>query len=80
MVLKLLGVKIADRPVFLGRLLPELSRLHTGTGRPHWSVVDEAHRLLPDAHFEGTAGVPQNMRDCIMVTMHSEQVVLDALP
>ncbi|MFL5334535.1 MAG: hypothetical protein ACJ8H8_15420 [Geminicoccaceae bacterium] len=51
--------------------------MHAGTRRPQWSVVDEAHHILPAAHFEGTAGLPQSMRACNMV--HSEQVVRGAL-
>ncbi len=43
----LLGIKLEDRPAFLGELMPGLTALRAETGRPHLFVVDEAHHLLP---------------------------------
>ena len=79
LVLNLLGVELADRPAFLARLLPELSRLRGRTGRPHWIVIDEAHHMLPAAQDAVAAALPQELRATILVTVHPDQVAADAL-
>ena len=79
LVLNLLGVDLADRPAFLGHLLPELCRLRARTGRPHWIVIDEAHHMLPAAQTAAGATLPQDMRATILVTVHPDQVAPDAL-
>ena len=56
------GVELADRPAFLARLLPELSRLRGRTGRPHWIVIDEAHHMLPAA--QGAVASSACRRSC----------------
>ena len=43
----LLGIPLADRPLYFGHLLPNLQAMRTRTGRPHWIVLDEAHHMMP---------------------------------
>src|SRR5262249_10846572 len=45
-VINLLGVALDHRPPFFVGLLPRLLELRATRGRPHWTVVDEAHHLL----------------------------------
>ena len=79
LVLNLLGVELADRPSFLAKLIPELSRLRGRTGRPHWIVIDEAHHMLPAAQGAVATELPQELRATILVTVHPDQVAPDAL-
>jgi hypothetical protein len=44
----LLGIPLADRPLFFAQLLPNLQAMRTRTGRPHWIVLDEAHHMIPE--------------------------------
>lgn len=79
LVLNLLGVELADRPTFLGGLLPELCRMRVRTGRPHWIVIDEAHHMLPAARGAVGLSLPQELRATILVTVHPDQVAPEAL-
>jgi len=45
-VVNLLGIALDHRPPFFAGLLPRLQELRAMLGRPHWTVVDEAHHLL----------------------------------
>src|SRR5215470_10274383 len=43
----LLAIDPVERPRFLAKFLPEIAKLRSDTGRPHWIVFDEAHHCLP---------------------------------
>src|SRR5262249_60163890 len=45
-VINLLGIALEHRPPFFAGLLPRLQELRATRGRPHWTLVDEAHHLL----------------------------------
>ena len=79
LILNLLGVDLADRADFLADLLPLLCSLRMRTGRPHWIVIDEAHHMLPATRVEAGATLPQDLRACILVTVHPDQVAPEAL-
>ena len=42
--INLVAVPVNDRPAFFATLLPRLQELRARRGRPHWIVIDEAHR------------------------------------
>ena len=44
-IASLAGVPAADRPKCFASLLPRIQELRKKTGHPHWTVLDEAHRL-----------------------------------
>ena len=46
-VVNLLAIDPQERPRFLAKFLPEIAKLRSKTGRPHWIVLDEAHHCLP---------------------------------
>ncbi|MFT8246429.1 HAD-IIB family hydrolase [Roseomonas sp. BN140053] len=71
-VVNLLGVKLADRPAFLGGLLPELMALRARIGRPHFIVVDEAHHMLPAEWDPGGAAVPAELKGILFITLRPE--------
>lgn len=73
-VVNLLGVKLADRPDFFSKLLPEISRLRAQTGRPHWMVVDEAHHMLPADWVPAQGTLPREMPATILITVHPESL------
>lgn len=71
---KLIGVPLADRPVFSGKLFPILQELRSRTGRPHWIILDEAHHLIPRS-WDPVAGVlPEKLAETIVVTVQPESV------
>lgn len=81
-VVNLLGIALADRPLFFAGLLPRLQEMRTHTARPHWLIVDEAHHLLPSNWEPAEATLPQALRDMMLITVHPDHVataVLDAV-
>jgi hydroxymethylpyrimidine pyrophosphatase-like HAD family hydrolase len=73
-VVNLLGVPLADRPLFFAGLLPRLQELRTQTGRPHWLVLDEAHHMLPSDWQPAPASVPQSLESALLITVHPDRV------
>lgn len=78
-VANLLGVPLADRPLFLAGLLPRLQELRAKTARPHWIVVDEAHHLLPSQWVPAPSTVPRDLAGMLLITMRPDHVAAAAL-
>jgi hydroxymethylpyrimidine pyrophosphatase-like HAD family hydrolase len=78
-VVNLLGIPLADRPMFLAALFPRLIELRTRTGRPHFIIVDEAHHLLPTSWVPAPGTVPQKLGGLMMITVHPDWVARPAL-
>jgi HAD superfamily hydrolase (TIGR01484 family) len=78
-VANLLGLEVAERPGFLGKLLPQLATLRGETGRPHWLVIDEAHHMLPKEWTPAALTLPHELTACILVTVHPAAVAGAAL-
>lgn len=70
----LLGVPLADRPVFLSKLLPKLQELRSSTGRPSWIIIDEAHHLIPKSWDPAPSALPGELGQTILVTVQVESV------
>jgi haloacid dehalogenase-like hydrolase/Helicase HerA, central domain len=79
LVVNLLGIALDHRPPFFAGLLPRLQELRATRGRPHWTVVDEAHHLLHSSWDPAELTVPQVMRGTLMITVHPESVSPAAL-
>jgi hypothetical protein len=78
-VINLLGIALDHRPPFFAGLLPRLQELRATRGRPHWTVIDEAHHLLHSSWDSAELTVPQNMPGTLMITVHPESVAPAAL-
>src|SRR5262245_1917900 len=78
-VVNLLGIALDHRPPFFAGLLPRLQELRATRGRPHWTVVDEAHHLLHSSWDPAELTVPQVMSGTLMITVHPESVSPAAL-
>jgi HAD superfamily hydrolase (TIGR01484 family) len=78
-VVNLIGVPLADRPVFFASLLPHIVQLRTRTARPHFLIVDEAHHLLPSSWVPAPATVPQALGGFVLITVHPDWVARAAL-
>jgi hydroxymethylpyrimidine pyrophosphatase-like HAD family hydrolase len=78
-VVNLIAVPLADRPVFFASLLPQIIQLRTRTARPHFIIVDEAHHLLPSAWVPAPATVPQGLSGLVLITVHPDWVARAAL-
>jgi len=75
-VVNLLGVPLADRPIFFAQLLPHILEVKARTGRPHWLVIDEAHHMLPAPQEAGPPSVAAQLPDrgVMFVTVHAGSV------
>ena len=78
-VVNLLAIDATERPRYLAGLMPELSKLQIGTGRPHWIVLDEAHHCLPAKWDPAPVSLPQELPAAIAITVHPEEVSPDFL-
>jgi hypothetical protein len=79
LIVNLLGLPLADRPLFFATLFPKLLELRAKTGRPHWIILDEAHHLLPRERGQAIAVMPQQLSGFILITVHVESVLEAAL-
>src|SRR5438445_11834811 len=79
LIVNLLGLPLADRPLFFAALLPKLQELRAKTGRPHWIILDEAHHLLPRELGQAIGVMPQHLTGLILITVHLEAVLEAAL-
>jgi hydroxymethylpyrimidine pyrophosphatase-like HAD family hydrolase len=68
-------VPVTERDALVRALLPRLQRLRATAGRPHWIVLDNAHRLLP----AGQRGMPCDFRNVLMVSGRADRVSALAL-
>jgi len=73
-VVNLLGIALDHRPPFFAGLLPRLQEMRATRGRPHWTVVDEAHHLLHSSWDPAESAMPQKMRGTLLITVHPESV------
>ena len=78
--INLLGVRLADRPGFLAKLLPHLQAMRARTSRPHWLVIDEAHHLMPGSRSGLPADSPFRLSETILVTVHPGHLSRAILP
>jgi hydroxymethylpyrimidine pyrophosphatase-like HAD family hydrolase len=72
--INLLGISVADRPAYFGRLFPSLQSMRTRTGRPHWIVLDEAHHMVPPDWGHVGAALPHRLGETMLVTVHPEHI------
>jgi hypothetical protein len=80
LIVNLLGLPLADRPVFFASMFPKLQELRAKTGRPHWIILDEAHHLLPKERGGQAIGViPQQLTGVILITVHVDAIIEAAL-
>ncbi|HET6573311.1 MAG TPA: HAD-IIB family hydrolase [Fimbriiglobus sp.] len=70
----LLGIPLADRPLFFAQLLPNLQAMRTRTGRPHWIVLDEAHHMIPAEWSHLDKLLPHKLGETLLVTVHPDHL------
>jgi Helicase HerA, central domain len=78
-VINLLAIHPPERPLFLAELLPELGKLCSQTGRPHWIIFDEVHHCLPAKRDPAPLSLPRELPAMIAATVHPEEVATDFL-
>jgi hypothetical protein len=78
-VANLLAVDPEERPRFLANLLPEIAKLRSEAGRPHWLLLDEAHHCLPAKWDPAPVTLPKELPAAIAITVHPEAVARDFL-
>jgi hydroxymethylpyrimidine pyrophosphatase-like HAD family hydrolase len=77
-VVNMLAIKIEQRPAFFASLLPGLLQMRAKIGRPHWTVIDEAHHLLP-ADIALDASLAADLYGVLFITVHPDQIWRPAL-
>jgi AAA domain len=75
----LTSIALEERPRLFGALLPRLQQLRSGTGRPHWIVIDEAHHLMPSDWAPAPTALPGELANLLLVTVHPDHVAKAAL-
>ena len=78
-VVNTLGLELKERPAFFAELIPEIGKLRSRTGRPHWLIIDEAHHLMPAGRDRETLALPETMSGVVLITVHHDAVAPDAL-
>jgi hydroxymethylpyrimidine pyrophosphatase-like HAD family hydrolase len=73
-VVNLLGIPLQARPDFFAQLFPRLQAMRARTGRPHWTVIDEVHHLLPAQWGLAPSTLPQRLGETILITHQPREV------
>ncbi|HET6628364.1 MAG TPA: HAD-IIB family hydrolase [Woeseiaceae bacterium] len=77
--LNLLALGVAERPAYVGELFPQLLRLRSSMGRPHWFVIDEAHHVFPADWSPTKDLVPEELHGLVLITVHPDRVAVPVL-
>ncbi|MBV8551051.1 MAG: HAD family hydrolase [Acidobacteriaceae bacterium] len=78
-VVNMVGVPSADRPVYFSSLISEIQKFRLQVGRPHWLVIDEAHHVLPREWAFTQTALAEEFSNLILITVHPEHVSPAAL-
>lgn len=74
-VINMLGIKFEDRPRFFVGLFARIQALRARAGRPHWTLIDEAHHVLP-ANWEAVdATLPAHMEGVLLISVAPRSVL-----
>jgi hypothetical protein len=73
-IVNLLAIDPPERPRFFARFLPEIAKLRSEAGRPHWVVLDEAHHCLPAKWNPAPVTLPKEFPAAIAVTVHPDEL------
>jgi HAD superfamily hydrolase (TIGR01484 family) len=79
LVANLMGVPLAQRPLFLGPVLARLAENRIRFGVPHWIIVDEAHHMMPEGDVTLSDSVTNVAPGVLLVTVHPERLVTSVL-
>jgi HAD superfamily hydrolase (TIGR01484 family) len=72
-VVNLLGLALEHRPPFFEQFYPRLLELRASTGHPHWTILDEAHHLLPGS-WQRDNSMLRDLRGVLFITVHPEHI------
>lgn len=75
----LLALRVDERPAFIAELFPQLLRLRSSSGRPHWLVIDEAHHVFPTDWHPSKDIVPEELYGLVLITVHPDRVAVPVL-
>lgn len=75
----LLALRVDERPEFIAELFPQLLKLRSSTGRPHWLVLDEAHHVFPTDWQPSRDFVPDELYGLVLITVHPDRVAESVL-
>ena len=78
-VVNLVGLKLEDQPAFFLALLTSIQESRLRTGRPHWLVIGEGHRLLPTELKSFGPPLPARLEGVLLITVHPNLIARSAL-
>ena len=78
-VVNMLAVSVGDRPAVFARFLSAIVELGGRVGRPHWILVDEAHRVLPAERDPSVTALPPALPATVFVTVDPAAIARGAL-
>ncbi len=77
-VANLVDLAMEERPAFFRRLLSRLGDLRVASGRPHWTIVDEAHHLLPAGQAAPDDRLASAFDNVVFVTVEPTHLAAEA--
>src|SRR6185369_544143 len=78
-VVNLVGVPLADRPIACINFLARLHELRGRSGHPHWIVLDEAHHVLPSSWEPSRLTLPKQLDRMLFITLDPKLVTSEVL-
>jgi hydroxymethylpyrimidine pyrophosphatase-like HAD family hydrolase/energy-coupling factor transporter ATP-binding protein EcfA2 len=78
-IVNLLGVALERRPEFFMNFSTRCVQLRAQAGRPHWTVIDEAHHLRPASDMELAAPVAHPPSGLLLITVHPDRLAPEIL-
>jgi hypothetical protein len=78
-IVNLLGLPLDQRPDFLVAFSARCVELRARAGRPHWTLVDEAHHMLPAGEVEVAAPIAHPPSGLLMITVHPDHLAAAVL-
>jgi hypothetical protein len=71
-------LQLDERPRYFANFYHQLCQLRAETGRPHWTLIDEAHHMMPPGR-ETANSLPLQAHGTVFITVHPSDVAKGAL-
>ena len=78
-IINMVAISFADRPLFFHKLMPRLQELRAQTGGPHWIIVDEAHHVLPASWEPTSLTLPGGLYGMLYISVAPQSLAPGAL-
>jgi HAD superfamily hydrolase (TIGR01484 family) len=69
-----LAIPLNDRPAFFKKLMTAVMDLRNSNGHPHFTVLDEAHHLVPKETEDSFFDFPENFKNFFAITTQPDLI------